>query len=162
MGDTSIEWSDALRERFWRNVDATGSGCWEWRAGTFTNGYGQFRVGAQKVKAHRFAYLDRKGSIPDGLIVMHSCDNRLCCNPEHLSVGTHGDNAADRDAKGRGRTNPPPGRPGELNPSAKADRTTVAVVRALRENGRTLKSIGEQFGLSQSQVRNIVTGRCWR
>lgn len=169
MGDQrtgGIGWTDELVERFWGYVDRKGPDvCWNWTAGRFSEGmrYGQFRLGKKKVKAHRAAYELLIGPIPDGMRVLHRCDNPICCNaPAHHFVGTDADNAADREAKGRGRSSPPPGMPGEANPAAKLDRTAVAAVRALRQNGNTLRSIAENVGISQSQVSNIVNGRSWR
>lgn len=58
-------------------------------------------------------------------------------------------------------TVPPPGRPGERNPAARLTRQQVAVVRALRQNGMTLRAIAEAMSMSQSQIGNIVRGKCW-
>lgn len=94
--------SKPLAERFWGKVKK-GEGCWEWQGSINTTGYGQIYLGAGRRRSvtHRVSYELAKGPIPDGLVVMHSCDNPRCVNPDHLSVGTHADNAADRDAKGR-------------------------------------------------------------
>lgn len=81
--------------------------CWLWNAGVFSNGYGQFRIGDTKVKAHRVAYFLRHGKLPlynskgVPLYVLHKCDNKLCCNPKHLFLGTQKDNIYDCMTKGR-------------------------------------------------------------
>lgn len=82
--------------------------CWMWAGKSFTKaGYGRvvFRfAGSRRLKAvypHRLAYAIFKGPIPEGYVVMHSCDNPSCCNPNHLSVGTHTDNMQDCISKGR-------------------------------------------------------------
>lgn len=82
------------------NLVSTVAGCWEWQRGT-TKGYGAVLLGRQKWSLHRLMYTIYNGSIPDGLCVCHSCDNRLCCNPAHLWLGTKGDNTRDAEAKGR-------------------------------------------------------------
>lgn len=87
-------------DRFWVKVDTSGE-CWEWAASKFRTGYGQFTINGHPVSAHRFAYMDTFGPIPHGLMVRHSCDNRLCCNPRHLSLGTAQDNMDDKVSRGR-------------------------------------------------------------
>jgi hypothetical protein len=82
------------------------TGCWDWTASFARGGYGQFftsvKDGRGWYRAHRFSYIAHKGDIPDGAVVMHSCDNPRCVNPDHLMVGTQADNMRDRDAKNRG------------------------------------------------------------
>lgn len=90
----------SVNDRFWSKVDKSGD-CWEWTASRFSNGYGQFTFGGYPIGAHRVAFEETKGLIPTGLVVMHSCDNRGCVNPAHLSLGTPLDNALDKVAKGR-------------------------------------------------------------
>ena len=86
------------------------SGCWEWTASLARGGYGQMFTskhdGQQWYRAHRFAYEAFVGSIPEGHVVMHKCDNPKCVNPEHLTTGTQAENLQDRDQKGRGKWNP--------------------------------------------------------
>lgn len=105
-----IQPAPEVSARFWAKVDvsAGGAACWLWLAGVDHCGYGQFGVpvpGARTyfapVKAHRFAYRDRAGPIPAGMVVMHACDTPACVNPAHLSLGTAEDNRRDMQAKGR-------------------------------------------------------------
>lgn len=102
------------RERFWQKVDVgSPEACWNWLASTAstTNGnypYGQFSFtldrGSRRIlRAHRVAYELSVGSIPDGQIICHACDNPKCCNPAHMFVGTHDDNMHDMAQKGRSR-----------------------------------------------------------
>jgi hypothetical protein len=93
-----------MAEPFHRLVAIMPSGCWEWTGTRNRDGYGQLKLKGGKgypFRAHRVAYEAAYGPIPDGMIVCHSCDNPPCCNPEHLWLGTHKDNAADRTAKRR-------------------------------------------------------------
>lgn len=77
------------------------SGCWEWRGFIGPLGYGAVNFDGRRWAVHRLFYTWHKGEIPAGLKVLHSCDNRKCCNPAHLSVGTQQDNLEDMRQKGR-------------------------------------------------------------
>lgn len=88
--------------RFYGRVGIRFYGCWEW-LGTPSQLYGSFRVRGQQRKAHRISYELAYGRIPDGMVVMHLCDNPRCVRPEHLCAGTQRDNVLDMDAKKRRR-----------------------------------------------------------
>ena len=92
-------------ERFWALVDKKQpEDCWNWRGGTSGNGYGRFRKGRAlegMIPAHVFAYELENGAMPKGMLGLHKCDNRGCCNPAHIFPGTSKDNAQDCLAKGR-------------------------------------------------------------
>lgn len=98
-----------IRGLFRRNFIKTG-GCWIWIGRSVSHeGYGRFGVTLepgqpqQKYGAHRVAWVLANGAIPNGLYVLHRCDNPVCVNPNHLFLGTAKDNAADRDNKQRHR-----------------------------------------------------------
>jgi hypothetical protein len=76
------------------------TGCWEWTGGLFASGYGAVGVDRKVLKAHRVAWALYRGEV-GAWHVLHRCDNPKCCNPDHLYLGTHADNMADRAAKGR-------------------------------------------------------------
>ena len=83
----------SVSDRFWAKVNkATSSGCWEWTAGKHQD-YGVFGISSTHlVKAHRFAYEEIVGPIPEGLILDHLCRNRSCVNPAHLEPVTNKEN----------------------------------------------------------------------
>lgn len=95
----------SIEDRFWEKVQKT-EGCWLWTGTQNGRGYGSIHDGRREtrrtLKAHRVSYELAHGvEVPSTLEVMHSCDNRLCVNPDHLSVGTKADNMRDMSAKGR-------------------------------------------------------------
>lgn len=89
-----------LLERFEEKILITPS-CWIWTAQKKTKGYGVIGVAGKTKTASRVSYELYVGEIPNGLFVLHRCDNPSFVNPDHLFLGTAADNAADRDAKGR-------------------------------------------------------------
>ena len=75
--------------------------CWEWQRGKLSSGYGLIYPNRKNQLAHRYYYEKHIGTIPDGLYVMHTCDNTSCVNPQHLTVGTAKDNMQDAKRKMR-------------------------------------------------------------
>jgi HNH endonuclease len=88
------------RERFWTKVIKS-ENCWEWQGVKNGDGYGQFKRDGQMVPAHRIAFELIHGEIPNGLYVLHQCDNPPCVKPSHLYLGTQFDNMRDMFQKGR-------------------------------------------------------------
>lgn len=95
-------------QRFWSKVARRAPGeCWEWIGSRFPRGYGRLKLNRKTAYAHRVSWELAHGvPVPDGLCVLHRCDNPPCVNPAHLWSGTMADNMHDRDAKGRGRWGP--------------------------------------------------------
>jgi hypothetical protein len=131
-------------------------GCWEWQIGT-QNGYGRTSYCGKHTYAHRVAY-ELYRQHPGELCVLHECDNRRCCNPEHLFLGTRADNIEDMWKKGR--------------QSDAAQRATYGNARLSEEDVREIRhryatgagtqgEIGEAFGITQTAVSGIVRRVRW-
>lgn len=92
--------------RFARKLRRAENGCLLWTGAVGTHGYGNFWTGTQDILAHRFAWEQVNGEIPStgkrGNVVLHTCDNKLCCDPKHLRIGSHADNHLDCRMKSRG------------------------------------------------------------
>ena len=120
------------------------------------DGYGVIRNTEGKLKgAHRVSYEIHKGNIPDGMCVLHTCDNPGCVNPEHLWLGTHKDNSNDMSRKGRSGFQ---GVRGSAHPSTKLSTADVQQIRELHSNGLRQVELAEMFGCHNSHISRIVRG----
>jgi hypothetical protein len=145
---------------------AEGDACWTWKGAPGGFGYGGFWLGTRTIGAHRASWLFSRGALPR-LLVLHKCDNPACVRPDHLFIGTQGDNVRDCAAKGRiarglrnGRhTKPERGPRGEKHGCALM---TEYLVRELRQQPGTLDQLAARFGISRSTVHAIKTRRLWR
>ena len=88
-------------DRFWNKVNKTDT-CWLWTASKTHQGYGYFRLDGRMQKAHRVSYKILKGQIPNKMMILHSCHNPSCVNPEHLRIGTNQENMRDMSNAKRG------------------------------------------------------------
>jgi hypothetical protein len=124
--------------------------CWEWIGGVSRKGYGQMAYEGRMHTAHRLAWTFTKGDIPEGLHVLHKCDNPTCCNPWHLFIGTHQDNMDDMVKKNRA-----------VGKKPNAKRLTDAEVLAIRAMHKAkIKGviIAECFGVSMTCIEKNITG----
>ena len=130
-----------LREKILERVKVTSAGCWEWQGAKNDKGYGQVwdKESRKVVYCHR-----TMANAPKGSVVLHSCDNPICCNPEHLKVGTQAENQADMAAKGRAHR------------GYKLSDESVLEIEASSESG---VSLAKRYGVSQQTICDIRKGR---
>jgi len=155
---------------FFSRVDKTDY-CWNWTGTKCLNGYGRARIDRKNYYAHRASWILANGPIPDGLLVCHRCDNRLCVRPDHLFLGTYLDNNRDAAIKGRYSAaqnrrfleRPDSIARGERAGSAKL---TDAIVREMRSRyirgSVSYGSLAKECGVCEYVMRAAVKGRTWR
>lgn len=141
-------------ERFWSYVEK-GDGCWEWKGGHASYGYGQTYFRGRGEKAHRAAWALTNGPIPLGMFVCHHCDNRNCVRPDHLFLGTNADNLADAAKKLRFATEARLRR-AKLTPDG------VREMRRLASSGMTVTELAAKYGVSDTVVGKVIRHRAWR
>ena len=144
-----------LEKHFWLKVDkGKRDDCWEWLGAKFSTGYGHIQFHTHTVRVHRLAWEIANGPIPKGMQVLHHCDNRSCCNPNHLFLGVDADNMADRDAKGRQAR-------GEQNGQAKLAEQDIHRIRHLLDRYVRQADIADMFDVTPQNIYCIRTGKSW-
>lgn len=133
------------------------TGCWLWGGSANKQGYGNFWMDKKCQKAHRVSYKLFVGPLSDDLDVMHTCDFPPCVNPAHLRAGTTKDNVRDMWAKRRGK----PSR-GENNGNSTFTAFGASYVKEMKSAGFSSAQIAEKFGVANSTIRRILTGKSWR
>lgn len=129
--------------------------CLIWTGRLDSDGYGYVQIDKQRDFVHRAAWIEVNGSIPEGMSICHSCDNRACINPLHLFLGTHQANMDDRNQKLRQAQ-------GSKNGRAKLSESQVAEIRTRLRSGCADGSVALSFGISRRVIRDIRTGKTWK
>lgn len=142
----------ATATRFWAKVSvAEPDACWPWQASRGGSGYGHAWAEIDGVRrcvdAHRLAWLITRGEVPRGQLVLHDCNNKLCCNPRHLRLGTYAENSRQAMRDG-------------LIARKLAAPDALAVIRD-REAGRMVIEIAGRCGVRAGHVRRILAGQSW-
>jgi len=138
------------QERFENKVERiTESGCHVWMGAIVSVrwNYGAFRVDGKTIRAHRFAWAQANGEIPDGLHVLHRCDTPCCVNPSHLFLGTDQDNSDDKVKKGR--------QIGARGTKQSSHKLTEKQVMAIRASSTSSRKLGAEYGVSKTLINYI-------
>lgn len=134
-----------------RTITDEKTGCWVWQ-GQCCNGYGRLRRcggrGTKGALCHRLMYEHYHGPIPERHVIMHTCDNRRCVNPDHLKAATQKENIRDMHRKGRGSRT-------ILTPEE------VKQIRELRATGMGIDKLAAEFGIGNFTIQKIVKGTAW-
>lgn len=139
---------------FWARVirSENNDACWLWTLVCEKAGYGSFMFRGKKTKAHRFAFLVSGGKLQTGDVVRHTCDNPPCCNPNHLLAGSQRDNYWDSFERGRASC-------GSSSHLAKLIEVDVVNIRL---DPRSQTQIANEYGVSQSTISLIKSGKKWK
>ncbi len=146
----------SIIDRFWSKVDiGFPDQCWEWQASRREKGYGQLWDGKFNWRSHRFVYTLEHGTIPDGMFVLHKCDNPACCNPRHLYLGTAQDNSTDMKRR---------------NPNHKRNVTRAhrdasplnwSIVKDIRSSDLSPRVLSEKYGVSTDCIYGVLANKSW-
>lgn len=144
---------EPMQQRFWQNVAKRGpDDCWPWTAHTNDAGYGMIGKGNNSIRAHRYSYELHFGAIPDGLHVLHHCDNPTCVNPAHLFIGDDAANMQDKTDKGRAY------RPyGEAHGNRQFTERQIRHFRAEQpRSGLSIRAFARSHDVSYETMRRIL------
>lgn len=145
-----------LGDRFWEKVNIGNFfECWEWSSSCYSNGYGAFGTKNKSNTAHRTAYYLHYNIEPGNLNVCHKCDNRKCCNPYHLFLGTPAENAADMASKGRAAR-------GNKQPNSILSPEKVVAIKKRISEGEFQKNLAKEYGVTLSTISAVWKGKSWK
>ena len=134
-------------------IPITESGCFIFNGTILSTGYGVFWFKNKPFSAHRFSWIINYGDIPEKMCVCHKCDIPSCVNPHHLFLGTHAENAADRDKKGRGNYSR-----GEKKKNSKL---TEEDVKKIRLDNSPHRKIAIDYGVARSVISRVKNRSRW-
>ena len=151
--------SQKLIDRFWKYVNISSEiDCWNWNSKKPDN-YPSFRIKENMWGAHRVSWMIKNGFDPGEFHVLHTCDNKICVNPNHLVIGTHQDNMKDMLNKKRNNWK---SFPGEKNLSSKLTDQQVIEIRDRIKNGEKNVRLAEEFDIHHQTISRIKLGKVWK
>lgn len=151
----NLDQKAAQQRLFERCMPEPNSGCWLWTENVTQGGYGYLDFNCRRWRAHRLAYAAFVGPFDESLVVCHRCDTPSCINPDHLWLGTQGDNVRDCARKHRYPV-------GANHPRAKLSERDVIAVRRLHALGVMQKRIAQRYGVSESAIGSIIRREVWK
>ena len=142
-------------DRFESKITKVVSGCWLWGGSLDTGGYGRFNINGKTSGAHRLSYEIKNGDIPRGKHILHTCDTPSCVNPDHLFLGTHQDNMADKVKKGRQAKG--------LNlPQSKLTDDDIPIIRQRLRKKESQQSIAKDYSVTRTIISMIHRKLIWK
>lgn len=149
----------SLEERFIEKIYKNSEhGCHNWIGAIMKNGYGIINIDGKNALAHRVAWLLTYGEIPEGLFVLHKCDNTMCVNPKHLFLGTQDDNMKDAANKNRTFRSV-----GELCGASKLTWYKVEEIRNKYNHcNTTIRLLAKEYNISKSEIQLITSNKRWK
>lgn len=156
---STLEYNANHKSRLWSKISITDDpdACWLWLAHTDKDGYGIIKWQGKNNRATRIIYELTNDKPPNGMKVLHKCDNPSCCNPKHLFLGTALMNNQDRALKGRSNRDSKSRWNAKLTPS-KADE-----IRTKYATGAVSQAeLGKQYNVTQSVIWRIIRGISWK
>lgn len=145
--DGGVDYQLKAEQRFLNSFQQDNNGCHVWVKNKDRNGYGKLSSRRKTIQAHRFAWeFYKKEKIPDGLVVMHICNNKSCVNPQHLKLGTLKENSFHAVLTGRSKI-------ATLIPEQ---------VKVIKSSTLSSKDLALAFGVTFSCIDDIRKGKTWR
>jgi hypothetical protein len=149
-----------LEERVWGHINiGNPNECWEWVGGKNKDGYGRLNISGRIDRAHRVVYRLANGDIPPNKIILHSCNNPSCCNPNHLRAGTYKENTHDMMVSGRNRNKVFRG--SESSVSKLTESQVLNMRQEYNSGGISIGKLARKYSISESQCSRIVKRQSW-
>lgn len=125
--------------------------CWEWTGMKDKDGYGLMKISNIRYRCHRIVYELIYGLIPEGLYILHSCNNSSCCNPNHLRSGTQQENVKQMDDERR-----------RIGNNKLKEKDVIEIRRKYKENIYTQEQLAKEYNIKQPEISRIILNKLWK
>ena len=148
---------EKIRENFENMVIKNKEGCWDWKGSFASRGYGKITAFSPKrqITHHRASWLLHVGEIPKGMFVLHKCDNKRCCRPSHLYLGSHKKNMKDMTERNKQAL-------GEKHGCAKLTEENVKEIKKQLLYGLSGVDIAKKYNVSSTAIYWIKNNKTWK